>query len=257
MDWTGQSLDNKTLYLFCESAFEDIHYCVPCVIHLKNKYNVFIVIKAIDEYRPLFPSEMFTDVIDFDYQLPLERLPFLLDKNWGDKKLSVELEKQGIRFGLEKRFDLAIASFKESLEKHDNLGSHVNLAYAYFLNRNWKDGWEEYEYRLKYWHQTGFPSGVFYDIYKPEKNWDGKSSLVDKRVVVYCEQGIGDMIQFVRFVPGLTTLGAKVIIDTTENLRELLGGFGEIRTIYNSDYDYHCSVLSLPYLLGIDICKMD
>ena len=40
--------------------------------------------------------------------------------------------------------------------------------------------------------------------------WDGEP-LDGKNILVYCEQGFGDNIQFVRYIPQVTELGGKVI----------------------------------------------
>ena len=69
---------------------------------------------------------------------------------------------------------------------------------------------------------------------------------------MYCEQGTGDMIQFVRYVPRLTAMEANVILDVPPSLETLFTPFGKTRIEYRDEpYDYHCSILSLIYLLNI------
>lgn len=162
-------------------------------------------------------------------------------------------ESIGSAFGQEKRYDEAIFHFNKALEINpEDLGSHVNLAYAYHLTGQWEKAWNEYEYRLEYWHAAGRNPGRFLNLYKKEKNWDGKANLEGKKIVIYCEQGFGDMIQFVRFVPKLKELGADVYIDTPDPLVSIFSDFAKIRQTYSPDgYDYHCSILSLPYLLNM------
>lgn len=132
-----------------------------------------------------------------------------------------------------------------------NLAPHIDLAYVYHLTGRWDEAWPEYEYRLEYWHKEGKNPGRFYEIYPPEKAWNGKDSLDGKKVVVYCEQGTGDMLQFVRFVPRLTALGANVTIDAPESLATLFGEIAWVETGHTKEYDYNCSIMSLPYLLNI------
>jgi len=163
-------------------------------------------------------------------------------------------ENLGSVYGQQKKLDDAIDCFQKAISLDaDNLGAHVDLAYAHHLKGNWEKGWEEYEYRLEYWHSVGRNPGKFYDIYPPSGNWDGKESIANKKIVIYCEQGSGDMINFVRFVPLLKDLGAEVVIDAPPELKSLFEGFGAIRTNYSDvlEYDYHCSILSLPYLLKV------
>ena len=162
-------------------------------------------------------------------------------------------ENLGSAYGHEKMLDRAIECFQKALELDPKtLAAHVDLAYAYHLQGDWEKAWPEYEHRLEYWHSVGRNPGRFYDIYKPEFKWDGKTSLQGKTIAVYCEQGVGDMLQFVRFVPKLKELGGKVLLDCPENLATLFKEFGEVRTNYNEQgFDFHCSILSLPYLLNM------
>lgn len=172
------------------------------------------------------------------------------------------LANLGSAYGQKNMIDEAIDCFEQAIQNNpDNLGAHVDLAYAYHLKGDWVNAWREYEYRIPYWGS----SGRFNKLYAQEKRWDGKKSLKNKTIVVYCEQGAGDMIQFVRFLPKLRDLGANVRIETTKELAPLFGDFDIInmdvlwdstkgpQIINESEvkYDYHCSVLSLPYLLGL------
>lgn len=162
-------------------------------------------------------------------------------------------ESMGSALGQEKRYDEAIVCFEKSLSLNPkDLGAHVNLAYAYHLTGQWEKAWGEYEYRLEYWHSAGRNPGRFLNLYKKEKNWDGQASLINKKIVIYCEQGIGDMIQFVRFIPKLKELGADVYIDTPSSLVSVFSNFATtIQSNSSEGYDYHCSILSLPYLLNM------
>lgn len=159
----------------------------------------------------------------------------------------------GSIYGQKKEIDKAIECFHKAIAiNSESLASRVDLAYAYHLLGEWEKGWENYEYRLKYWHKTGRNPGKFYEIYPPERAWNGVDSLKDKTVIVYCEQGTGDIIQFIRFVPWLTKAGAKVRIDVPDNLKELFKEFGPLKSEFPEEtYDYHCSVMSLPYLFKI------
>lgn len=178
----------------------------------------------------------------------LETFYKALELNQLDSKI---WESIGSSYGQEKEYEKAIFFFNKALEiNKDDLGAHVNLAYAYHLTGQWEKAWDEYEYRLEYWNSQGRNSGRFLETYKKEKKWDGKSDLTNKKFVIYCEQGFGDMIQFVRFVPELKKLGADVYIDTPEPLISIFSDFAKIRTIIDNNYDYNCSILSLPYLLN-------
>lgn len=163
------------------------------------------------------------------------------------------LESLGSTYGQSKQIEKAIETFLKATEiDPTNTGVHVDLAYGHHLLGQWEKAWPHYEYRLEHWHKTNRASGIFYEMFTREKVWDGKESLENKKIIVYCEQGIGDYINFVRFIPLLTKKGATVYLECPENLAILFSDFGNITTVRtNTEYDYHCSVLSLPYLLGL------
>jgi len=126
----------------------------------------------------------------------------------------------------------------------NHAGLHVDLAYIHHLTGNLKEAWEEYEYR-----KMCFPEIQQWLLrYSPEKEWTGQN-LTNKRIVLYSEQGLGDAIQFIRYVPLLE--GATIIFHGNLALKELLAPyydeFIDIEQEY-SNYDYHASLISLPFL---------
>ena len=160
---------------------------------------------------------------------------------------SYALLNLGSIYGQKKEVYQAIDYFNKSIAlDFNNFGAHVDLAYAYHLVGDWEKAWAEYEYRIPYWQGTR----RFNQRYTPDRQWDGRNSLFNKKIVVYCEQGAGDAIQFARFLPKLKDLGADVIIEVNPELVPLFGDFGTVITHSDEvDYHYHCSILSLPYLL--------
>jgi hypothetical protein len=81
--------------------------------------------------------------------------------------------------------------------------------------------------------------------------WLGKESLQGKTILIYGEQGLGDFIQFCRYVKLVSDLGAKVILETPEalaGLMESLEGISQL-VIKGEEfpiYDYQSPLLSLP-----------
>lgn len=84
-----------------------------------------------------------------------------------------------------------------------------------------------------------------------EPLWLGKESLLNKTILIYSEQGLGDTIQFCRYVPLVASLGAKVIFEVQKPLRSLLSNLnGVAKLICPGDssppFEYQCPLLSLP-----------
>jgi tetratricopeptide (TPR) repeat protein len=162
-----------------------------------------------------------------------------------NKALSIENDPHlwvglGGVYGEMNKMEQAIDCFKNALEIDPNFRpAHVDLSFAYHLSGQWDKAWEEYEYRHEYFAQFE----KWNRIYSPEKRWTG-DPLNGKKLVVYCEQGWGDIFNFLRFVP------KDAILDVPVQIRSLLNKNGYI-TGRPEEYDYHCSMMSLPYLLHI------
>ena len=64
--------------------------------------------------------------------------------------------------------------------------------------------------------------------------WDG-SSLNGKSILVYTEQGLGDSIQFVRYLPMVKAQGGRVIVECQQSLCRLLRNCDGIDEIIEMD----------------------
>ena len=148
------------------------------------------------------------------------------------------------------RFDEAKWCFTRAIEINPGCAeAHVERAFCYFLEGDWESGFREYEWRF----QTVDQLAWYAKTYSPDKLWDG-SSLRDKRFLVYLEQGLGDGIQFVRYVKEIKNRGAFVIVHTPRPLKPLLEKITWIDEVVTGEQicrcDYHSASMSLPRLLG-------
>lgn len=147
------------------------------------------------------------------------------------------------------RHDMKVAAewFEKALTIDDSLsGIHVDLSYVYFLNGENKKAWKHYEHRMAHYPQANRWEKVF----PSSKRWDGQTSLEDKIVLVFCEQGCGDSIHFARYLSLLKT--KKTLICCHEPLKELLSQFGETYEMgqKSPQYDISIPIMSLPFLLN-------
>jgi hypothetical protein len=157
----------------------------------------------------------------------------------------------GATYSILKDMDAARQCMEKAVEiMPDNPELHVNLANVYFLTGDYKKAWPEYEYRMEYIT----PAKYMLQFYDPQKQWTGEQDIKGKRLAVFSEQGAGDGILFSRFMRRLLGMGCTPIIHTVdEGLRELYAyNYCESTTEPVKEYDYYCSMLSLPYLLKID-----
>lgn len=129
--------------------------------------------------------------------------------------------------------------------------AHWNLSLIRLLFEDYEEGWREFEWR---WQVDGLPS--------PRRNFPGPAwageDPAGKRILVYWEQGFGDTIQLMRYLPELKARGATVIFDVQPSMMRLLANRPWIDELvpYGQPvpaYDYHVPVMSLPRLLGVDL----
>jgi tetratricopeptide (TPR) repeat protein len=146
------------------------------------------------------------------------------------------------------RLNEALSDYdKAILLKPDYAEAHWNLSLCHLLNGNLRDGWLGYEWR---WKSGDLLSHTKHQN-RPEPLWLGAESLQDKTIFIYAEQGLGDTIQFCRYIPLLAQLGAKVILEVQPPLLDLLKNLeGVSQIIAQGDalpsFDYRCPLMSLP-----------
>ena len=159
--------------------------------------------------------------------------------------LAIAIEDKGM-------IDEAIEAYKKALIlKPDNAEMHQNLGMTYLLARDFEKGWEEYEWRLKTFKAA--------PLTKPK--WDG-SSLVNKTILVYAEQGYGDSLQFVRYLPKLyDEFAAKKVLFILGKVLEQLFRDSDLKaeildpeaSIEDLEYDTNIHLLSLPRIFKTNL----
>jgi tetratricopeptide (TPR) repeat protein len=149
----------------------------------------------------------------------------------------------------------ALASYEKTLTMTpENQKAHFNDGACRLLLGDFKEGWKQYEWRWK------APDNIAQLQKHIKPRWVGES-LLGKRIYLDVEQGLGDMIQFVRFVKTIADLGAYVLLPCVDSLADLfrnVEGVGKI--ILNGqaypELDYHCPLMSVPFVLGIELATL-
>jgi hypothetical protein len=118
---------------------------------------------------------------------------------------------------------------------------------CHLLLGNFKDGWQGYEWRWKNKSIKSFKSNRSF----PQPLWLGAESLAEKTILLHAEQGLGDTIQFCRYIPLVAQLGAKVILEVQRPLLKLFKDLEGVSQIIAAGdmlpaFDYQCPLLSLP-----------
>ena len=144
--------------------------------------------------------------------------------------------------------DEAIQTFRTAvLQKPDYPEAHTNLGISLLLAGQFDEGWREYEWRWKQKHKKRHLRGFSQPL------WDG-GDIGDRVLLLHAEQGVGDTLQFCRFVPAIAA-GRRVVVEVQRPLVPLLAGLpGFESMVAHGDplppFDLHCPLLSLPRVLG-------
>jgi len=146
------------------------------------------------------------------------------------------------------RVDEAIDTCRKGLAMHpENADLHWTLAIAYLLAGRLKQGWQEHEWR---WAAT---AAEMRPLPRHCIQWTGDQDLHGKTILLSAEQGLGDTIQMLRYVPLVTGRGARVLLQLQKPFHglHLTSGMEGSVTLLSSDAalpraDYQCPLLSLP-----------
>ena len=152
-----------------------------------------------------------------------------------------------------------LCRFEEASEVYDHLEaidpdsarckfsrSHMQLLIGQF-----KAGWAGREARWKY---SGLPMIVRADFRQPV--WLGNEEIAGTTLLVYSDEGLGDAIQFARYVPLVAARGARVIFVVPDLLYRLMSGLPGVQecrpssTGYPATFDVYCPLTSLPLAFG-------
>jgi tetratricopeptide (TPR) repeat protein len=143
------------------------------------------------------------------------------------------------------KIDDAIAHYGKAIALDPGYAAaHWNRALMNLLSGRFAEGWEEQEWR---WKVEGFPSAV--RGFAPPL-WNGEA-IAGQTILLHAEQGFGDTLQFLRYVPMVAETGARVVLEIQPQLAPLaaqLPGVAElvIRGSALPPFDWHAPLLSLP-----------
>jgi tetratricopeptide (TPR) repeat protein len=152
----------------------------------------------------------------------------------------------GVVFEKKRELANAIKCYETAiLFNPNNLNARWNLALLYLQSGDFSKGWVRFEVR-----KDRIKSSKRI-LNKPELKTE---SVNGRKILIYCEQGLGDTIQFSRYLKILKDHGAYVIFECKPRLSGIFKDFVGIDELIleqnnkenNIEYEYHISLLSLP-----------
>ena len=145
-----------------------------------------------------------------------------------------------------KCFGDALEDFDKCIELNPEFAEgYYNKSLTLLSVGNLKEGFRLYEYR---WKTKHFQSQV---RYFSQPLWLGDEDLNGKTILLHSEQGLGDSIQYCRYLNFFTQMGCKVLLEVEDSLHSLMHTFLPKNQIYSKgtlldEFDYHCPLMSLP-----------
>lgn len=124
---------------------------------------------------------------------------------------------------------LARKYFERMMNNNPTPEQQVLYSRMFIKEGELKTGYDLYKVRFKT-SNVAYPKEL-----TDETRWDGKTDLSESTVIVHYEQGFGDSVMFVRYLPRLAKIAKKVILVIQKNLIPLLKSSG---------YDKYCEILS-------------
>jgi len=146
------------------------------------------------------------------------------------------------------RFEQALTASTEAIRlAPTDVTIHLNHAIALLKAGRLTEGWAAYEWRHKKPGREKLPPVLML----PKLAHLG--SVAGKSIVIYHEEGFGDTLQFLRYVPLLAEAGARIVLWMPDPLVRLMRGQDGVDQILTGDvmlprFDYHCPIISLPHI---------
>jgi tetratricopeptide (TPR) repeat protein len=144
------------------------------------------------------------------------------------------------------RLPEALAAYELALVyEPQSASSHWNRALSLLQSGDYARGWPEYEWR---WQRPQTPPRPF-----RQPRWDG-SPLARRTLLIYMEQGLGDMLMFIRYARLAKARGGRVMVECPPEMVDLFGRCPGIDSVVAEGtllppFDVQVPLMSLPGLL--------
>jgi hypothetical protein len=134
--------------------------------------------------------------------------------------------------------DKLLMTHKDRIKNDHKFYNYLALTSLY--DGNFEDGWKYYEYR----------NSKTVDFFKNIKEWTGEK-IISKNIVVFNEQGLGDSIQFSKYLIPLTKIAKNVTFVVQDNVKSLFNGeiknlsIENLASCKNNQFDFKIAIGSL------------
>ncbi|VWC70048.1 TPR domain-containing protein [Burkholderia aenigmatica] len=155
-----------------------------------------------------------------------------------------------------RRHEDALRAYAQAIDiDPDYAHAHCMRAFLCLSIGDFGAGWAEYEWR---WRDSQL-DGSRRDFAQPR--WTHGMPLDGQTILLYPEQGLGDTLQFCRYVPLVKALGARVVVEAPVELKALFATLDGVDVLVARGdplppFDLHCPLLSLPLEFRTDLSSI-
>ncbi len=160
------------------------------------------------------------------------------------------LNNRGVALAAMNRHPEALASYERALASNPGYArARFNRALSRLVLGDFENGWIDHEAR---WAGSD-TQGPRREFAQPLLNDPGE--VCGKTILLHAEQGMGDVIQYARYVPLLHALGARVLLEVHPPLKGLLSSLAGVKRVLAlgdplPDFDLYLPIVSLPLVFG-------
>ncbi len=164
------------------------------------------------------------------------------------------LDNIGMTLARQGKRDEAMVWYERALAvRPDFPEAHRNRSYIWLTHGDYERGWPEYEWRLGCRNLRILPV--------PRPQWRGED-IQGRMILLHAEQGLGDVLQFIRFACAVRRRGPRrLIVACPETLVRLVSrcpGVDAVQDWYAPlpGCDVHAPLMSLPAILGTTLASL-
>ncbi len=227
-------------------GFAEVHFNLGIAYYHKGNLEEALALcrKAVELDSSLAEAHYNLGLVYYGKDLPDEAIRCWQKTVQINPKHKDAFNNMGAAFQDKHELDKAQKCFQKAIDNHPDFpNAHWNKSLCHLLAGSFLEGWSEYQWRFKI-------NTIFLNRHFPQPLWGGED-LTGKTILLYAEQGFGDTIQFIRYVPLVKKRGGQVLVECQEDLGSLLETMEGIDQLipYGQplpEFDVQCPLLSLP-----------
>ena len=166
-------------------------------LKLKEEKNIELFYKKAEKIDNNFNEILFNKIEYFIFKNQINDAIKILETKKNENKFLLKLIKVYLIIGKNKEAKILLDESKEKIIKNNDFNIFLGTRYLY--EGDFENGWKYYEFRLA--KKINFLENI--------KEWNGED-LNSKKIAVINEQGIGDAIQFSKYILPLLKISQHV-----------------------------------------------